>query len=171
MSGLDRERLQRAVALVNKELLAAIGPEGHWVGELSSSALSTASAVTALAVVQRESHTTHHAPRLTSGLEWLAQHQNSDGGWGDTVLSLSNLSTTTLCWAAFGAVPGADEKFSATVRRAEQWMARRIASQAPSPHDEGVGRGAIQRSSDVLTGASSPPSDGGEGETLATIDT
>jgi squalene-hopene/tetraprenyl-beta-curcumene cyclase len=175
MSGLDRERLQRAVAHANKELLAAIGPDGHWVGELSSSALSTATAVTALAVVQRESHTAHHAARLNSGLAWLAQHQNSDGGWGDTVLSLSNLSTTTLCWAAFGAVPGADEKFSATVRRAEKWMARRIASQAPSPHDEGVGRGAIQRSSDLLASASSPqpspPSDGGEGVLSARIDT
>ena len=175
MSGLDRERLQRAVAHVNKELLAAIGPDGHWVGELSSSALSTATAVTALAVVQRESRTTHHAPRLASGLQWLAQHQNSDGGWGDTVLSLSNLSTTTLCWAAFGAVPGADEKFSATVRAAEKWMARRIAAQAPSPHDEGVGRGAAQRSPDFLMGASSPrpspPSDGGEGAASARFGT
>ena len=148
MSGLDRERLQRAVARVNKELLAAIGPDGHWVGELSSSALSTATAVTALAVVQRESRTTHHAPRLASGLEWLAQHQNSDGGWGDTVLSLSNLSTTTLCWAAFGAVAGADEKFFAAVRRAEKWMARKIATQ-DRPH---------------LTPAFSPPSGSGEGE-------
>ena len=179
MSGLDRERLQRAVAHVNKELLAAIGPDGHWVGELSSSALSTAAAVTALAVVDRESRTTHHASRITSGLNWLAAHQNKDGGWGDTVLSLSNLSTTTLCWAAFGAVPGADEKFSATVRAAEQWMTLRIAAQAPSPHDQGVGRGlgrgAVQRSSDFLMSASSPrpspPSDGGEGEPLARFGT
>ena len=78
MSGLDRERLQRAVAHVNKELLDVIGPDGHWVGELSSSALSTATAVTALAVVQRESCTTHHGPQLTSGLEWLARHQSRD---------------------------------------------------------------------------------------------
>ena len=42
MSVLDRERLHRAVTRVNQELLAAIGPDGHWVGELSSSALSTA---------------------------------------------------------------------------------------------------------------------------------
>jgi squalene-hopene/tetraprenyl-beta-curcumene cyclase len=155
MSGLDRERLHRAVERVNRELIAAIGPDGHWVGELSSSALSTATAVTALAVVQRESHTAHHAARLTSGLEWLAQHQNSDGGWGDTVLSLSNLSTTTLCWAAFGVVPRADEKFSATVHTAEKWIARRIAT-SDLPH---------------LTPALSPPAGSGEGEKPGAIDT
>ena len=110
MSALDRERLNRAVARVNEELLAAIGLDGHWVGELSSSALSTATAVTALSLVQREQGHTHHASRITNGLDWLARNQNTDGGWGDTTLSLSNLSTTTLCWAAFGAVPGAGTK-------------------------------------------------------------
>jgi len=159
MSGLDRERLQRAVAHVNKELLAAIGPNGHWVGELSSSALSTATAVTALAVVERESRTTHHAPRTTSGLEWLAQHQNHDGGWGDTVLSLSNLSTTTLCWAAFGAAPGADEKFSSTVRRAEKWVADRVAAQG-RPHLTP----AKDESSFTRGFAHGPPAGSGEGE-------
>ena len=107
MSVLDRERLHRAVTRVNQELLAAIGPDGHWVGELSSSALSTATAVTALAVVERQSQISNHPSHIESGLRWLAAHQNADGGWGDTILSLSNLSTTTLCWAAFGAVPGA----------------------------------------------------------------
>ena len=111
--------------------MAARSPEGHWVGELSSSALSTATAVTALAVVHRESRTTHHASRITSGLDWLAQHQNSDGGWGDTVLSLSNLSTTTLCWAAFGAVPGAEEKHHASVNRAEAWLTKHAGGLTP----------------------------------------
>ena len=154
MSGLDRERLQRAVERVNQELLAAIGPDSHWVGELSSSALSTATAVTALAVVQRESRITNYESRITSGLRWLAARQNSDGGWGDTVLSLSNLSTTTLCWAAFGVVKGADEKFSATVQRAERWIAQRIAA-TNRPH---------------LTPALSPPGGSGEGETPGAID-
>ncbi len=128
MSALVQERLNRAVARVNQELLAALGPDGHWVGELSSSALSTATAVTALSLVQREQGHTHHASHITGGLDWLAQHQNADGGWGDTTLSLSNLSTTTLCWAAFGAAPGADEAYSATVRRAEKWITHRVAA-------------------------------------------
>ena len=154
MSALDRERLNRAVARVNQELLAALGPDGHWVGELSSSALSTATAVTALSLVQRESQVANCQSQIDSGLLWLAQNQNADGGWGDTELSLSNLSTTTLCWAAFGAVPGAEEKFAATVRAAGRWIAQRITAQ-DLPH---------------LTPALSPPGNG-EGEAPAAIDT
>ena len=33
---------------------------------------------------------------LHGGLKWLAEHQNNDGGWGDTVLSISNISTSML---------------------------------------------------------------------------
>ena len=131
MSTLDRERLNRAVSVVNEHLLAARGRDGHWVGELSSSALSTATAVTALAVVQRESQVTDFRSQIASGLDWLAQNQNADGGWGDTTLSLSNLSTTTLCWAAFGAVPGADERFRSTVLKAERWIAKQAGGLAP----------------------------------------
>jgi squalene-hopene/tetraprenyl-beta-curcumene cyclase len=145
MSALDRERLNRAVARVNQELLAAIGPDGYWVGELSSSALSTATAVTALALVQRESQTSNHQSEIESGLAWLARNQNSDGGWGDTVLSLSNLSTTTLCWAAFGAVPGAGGKFASIVCAAEKWIVGRIAATA------GSGEGGAPASIDTDT--------------------
>ncbi len=114
-----------------EELLAALGPDGHWVGELSSSALSTATAVTALSLVQREQGHTHHTERIARGLDWLAQNQNTDGGWGDTTLSLSNLSTTTLCWAAFGAAPGADDRFRSTVQKAEAWLIERAGGLAP----------------------------------------
>lgn len=125
---LDRARLERALAKTRTALLAERGAHGHWEGELSSSALSTATAVAALELWQR------HARELSavrgqqsvigSGLRWLAGHQNADGGWGDTVLSFSNISTTALCWAAFGAVPGADAKWPETVRRAEAWLAK-----------------------------------------------
>lgn len=131
MSALDRERLRRAVARVNQELLAALGPDGHWVGELSSSALSTATAVVAFSLVRRESQISDHRSQIASGLDWLAQHQNADGGWGDTTLSLSNLSTTTLCWAAFGAVPGVEEQFCATVHKAEAWIVEHAGGLAP----------------------------------------
>ena len=108
-------------------LLAERGPHGHWEGELSSSALSTATAVTALELWQR--HAKERAagsaqqPAIEAGLKWLAEHQNADGGWGDTTLSFSNISTTALCWAAFGAVPGAEAKWPEVVRRAEEWLA------------------------------------------------
>ncbi len=115
-------RLCAALARATNELLAARAPEGHWVGELSSSALSTATAVTALAVVQRESQSSKLKAQIDAGLAWLAQHANPDGGWGDTDRSLSNLSTTTLCWAAFGAVPGAEKQFASTVAHAGRWL-------------------------------------------------
>jgi squalene-hopene/tetraprenyl-beta-curcumene cyclase len=59
---------------------------------------------------------------MARGLAWLASHANADGGWGDTIKSFSNLSTTTLCWAAFGVVPGADEKYCSVVANAERWL-------------------------------------------------
>jgi len=124
-------RLQNALGLARKELLAARTPEGHWNGELSSSALSTATAICALTLVDRESRTANHESRICRGLDWLARHVNADGGWGDTILSLSNISTTTLCWAAFGVVSGADEKYRAVVTGAEKWLAERAGGITP----------------------------------------
>ena len=124
---LDRARLQRALEKTRAALLAERGPHGHWEGELSSSALSTATAVTALELWQRHakerSAVSGQQPAIEAGLKWLAEHQNADGGWGDTTLSFSNISTTALCWAAFGAVPGAEAKWPEVVRRAEEWLA------------------------------------------------
>src|SRR5947209_3179957 len=125
---IDIERLRGAYEKVRDELLAARTPAGHWVGELSSSALSTATAVAALATVervQRQLDIRHSELRaqIERGLHWLAAQSNADGGWGDTTLSLSNLSTTVLGWAAFGAADGANERYRDTVGRAEQWIA------------------------------------------------
>lgn len=79
-------------------LLAELSTAGHWVGELSSSALSTATAVMALRQV--ENHSSHRFPRLIAeGVHWLLAHQNPDGGWGDTIRSHSNISTTMLVHA------------------------------------------------------------------------
>jgi squalene-hopene/tetraprenyl-beta-curcumene cyclase len=71
---------------------------GHWEGALSPSALSTATAITALALIDREGH----AARIARGVRWLEETQNADGGHGDTTMSFSNVSTTVLVWAALG---------------------------------------------------------------------
>jgi len=131
-----QSRLRSALAKATETLLVERNAAGHWEGELSSSALSTATAVAALAIVLKhstasESEVSNFKSQIGAGLKWLAAHANSDGGWGDTTKSLSNISTTTLCWAAFGAVPGADVKFSAAVNRAEQWLTQRAGSVAP----------------------------------------
>jgi squalene-hopene/tetraprenyl-beta-curcumene cyclase len=102
MSAIDPDRLERAYQAARAALLAERTPEGHWVGELSTSALSTAVAVSALSLVQK--NTSAHGSfdaLIAGGLRWLVEHQNADGGWGDTVKSFSNISTTMLCRAAF----------------------------------------------------------------------
>src|SRR6266853_768104 len=115
-------RVRAALERATNELLAARTPDGHWEGELSSSALSTATAVIALAVTQRECRTQNPpSDEISNGLAWLAKHANADGGGGDTIHSLSNISTTALCWAAFGAITGAGEQYKSIVTHAEQW--------------------------------------------------
>lgn len=96
------ERLEAAYQTALAALLAERTPEGHWVGELSTSALSTATAVSALALVQKHGSPRHQIDGLIlGGMQWLVRNQNADGGWGDTVRSISNISTSMLCRAAF----------------------------------------------------------------------
>src|SRR5262245_36200509 len=94
---IDPTRLRAAYQMVRDTLLAQRNPEGYWEGELSSSALSTATAVSALALVGRSEDLSPEWDSLIErGLRWLVEHQNEDGGWGDTVKSVSNISTTML---------------------------------------------------------------------------
>lgn len=109
---IDGDRLNRGCEVAIQTLLAQRTPAGYWVGELSTSALSTATAVMALLQVAKARHTrspqSAAAPgeqrSLTSliegGIAWLLSHQNPDGGWGDTTKSFSNISTTMLCHAS-----------------------------------------------------------------------
>jgi squalene-hopene/tetraprenyl-beta-curcumene cyclase len=108
------ERLRRCYELAAKTLLDEATTGGHWEGELSASPLSTATAVTALELVGRQQveRTTEFEPLIQGGLQWLIDHQNEDGGWGDTILSHSNISTTTLAYASFHLI-------SSVVNRAE----------------------------------------------------
>jgi squalene-hopene/tetraprenyl-beta-curcumene cyclase len=112
MPAQARELLEQA----RSALLAQRHVHGHWVGELSSSALSTATAVFAFHL----SGDTALSAAIDSGLRWLIDHQNKDGGWGDTVKSHSNLSTTALVWAVLG-IPQASV-FDEAPRRAEAWI-------------------------------------------------
>ena len=63
------------------------------------------------------------------GLEWLAKNANGDGGWGDTTRSFSNLSTTALCWSAFG-LAGGDERYPEVVAAAERWIVQNAGNTA-----------------------------------------
>ena len=127
---LDPARLDAALATARAALLAERHAEGHWEGELSSSALSTAVAVGALHHIQTATDADHTA-LIRGGLQWLADHANEDGGWGDTTKSLSNISTTTLCWATLHAVPGAAEQHVDTIAAAEQWLTQTAGGATP----------------------------------------
>ncbi|MFO0863206.1 MAG: prenyltransferase/squalene oxidase repeat-containing protein [Gemmataceae bacterium] len=132
--------LEAAYQRVRSALLAERTAVGHWVGELSSSALSTATAIMALAQVQRALGDERFAPLIAGGLRWLIAHQNADGGWGDTVLSFSNISTTMLCRAALhltGAVVRGELATLESLRRAEAWLGERYGN-TPSELSEAV---------------------------------
>ncbi len=134
------DRVGAALDAATAALLAEMGAAGHWSGELSSSALSTATAVVALALVDRE----RHGDLIGGGLGWLATHVNADGGWGDTTRSQSNISTTALCWAAFGTAE-ADEEYREVVAGAEGWLAAAPGSAPVAGAGRGVLAAAIAR--------------------------
>ncbi|HVY71865.1 MAG TPA: prenyltransferase/squalene oxidase repeat-containing protein [Verrucomicrobiae bacterium] len=132
------ERVQAATRLATRRLLAE-RVDGHWAGGLSSSALSTATAVFALSAIDRATGGNRFQLPVQAGLKWLAHHINCDGGWGDTIRSFSNISTTALVWAAFGAA-GADAENPEVVHGAGRWLARRAGSLAPDDLAEAITR-------------------------------
>lgn len=114
---IDSTAFQDILAKTRHRLLQARDKNGVWQGALSSSALATATAVTALAVLDpRKYHSL-----IENGLTWLTRHVNPDGGWGDSVTSSSNISTTVLVWSAFAAA-GEEEKYQDVIRAAESWI-------------------------------------------------
>ena len=128
---MDDPRVALAYAKAREDLLSERGPQGHWRGELASSPLATATAVSALSIVQRYAvdvlkadddpneatccdgclSPRRLADQIIAGVEYLIRTQNEDGGWGDTDRSLSNIATTMLVRAAFHltAVPSGHE--------------------------------------------------------------
>lgn len=131
---VDSDRLSAAYETARCDLLAECDASGHWTGRLASSALSTATAISALALVERHSPTTSQglfadekrreylSQVIIGGLHWLVRHQNEDGGWGDTDKSTSNIATTMLVRAAFAltCVPRDAEEL---LERADQYIA------------------------------------------------
>lgn len=87
-----RVRLKTLTEILVKEQ----NEEGFWSGKLSSSALSTATSIVALKIKGSPDDSSN----VKSGLNWLYLNINSDGGFGDTPESESNVSTSLLSYAA-----------------------------------------------------------------------
>lgn len=127
---------------VRRQLLELRMVAGHWEGELSSSALSTATASFALWLYARSTADEAGAAAMrlsAAGIRWLASNQNADGGWGDTTKSRSNISTTALCWAALGAA-GGDVDVERAVAHAAAWLTAAAGSTQPAALSDAIAR-------------------------------
>lgn len=117
----DDDRLARAFQITRDALLSQREPAGHWTGELSTSALSTATAVAALAILRTRKQHADFSRLIDGGAAWLVAHQNDDGGWGDTDLSISNISTSMLVRAALQLV-GVAAVPTSTIEKLERYL-------------------------------------------------
>lgn len=104
----------------------------HWDGHLASSALSTGTAVLALHLAASARPNADDLKRAAGdGAAWLAAHQHGDGGWGDTVRSRSNISTTAVVWAALSAAAPQDVRAARAVANAARWLEHAAGGNSP----------------------------------------
>ncbi|MGI9474965.1 MAG: prenyltransferase/squalene oxidase repeat-containing protein [Rubripirellula sp.] len=120
---MNQPLLQRTRATLDRlrqELIDERGDERHWTGTLSPSALSTATAVSAMSAVVLHTTESPPDPRLMSciekGIAYLSGQQNDDGGYGDTDRSHSNIATSYLVLAATSLAQQATDTSSETER-------------------------------------------------------
>ncbi len=130
LDDVSTQRLIAAERIACEGLLEQRVEAGTWVGQLSTSALSTATATLAIDLYVRSGGRGEGLRRLVeAGRDWLLGHQNDDGGWGDTELSFSNISTTMLAHATLTAVAApeagaAAEQRTLVLERAERYIER-----------------------------------------------
>jgi prenyltransferase beta subunit len=105
---------------LSEKLLAERNASGFWTGELSSSALSTAVAIVAL----KSGGLVSDKEKIKEGFDWICRNVNADGGFGDTPGSVSNVSTTLLCYAAV-MFCRPDENGSDVIDSIRKWLGSR----------------------------------------------
>ena len=112
---------------IASSLTHSFSEDGCWEGKLSDSALSTATGIFALAQADQ----LLYREQIALGVRWLKDYQNTDGGWGDTPSSKSNLSTTLLCWSTLSFLAGFDYECADTLVKAETWITDEIGDLKP----------------------------------------
>ena len=109
---------------MKKMLISQLNNKGYWEGELSSSALSTATAIFALYTY----NPTDNILEIKRGLKWLDDNINDDGGYGDTPDSYSNLTTTIIVWSLFGLIDNDFYDCKNINKQTEKYLAKHIYS-------------------------------------------
>ena len=131
VDGAQNLGLRGALDALCDRLVQSMHPDGFWEGLLSASALSTATAISALSLAKAGSD----GPRIAAGVAWLVEHQNHDHGWGDTTDSPNNLATTLLAVAALKLAAAAgvgDGRTASAMAAAHEYL---VARDAGNPHD------------------------------------
>ncbi len=136
---MSKERLERAIDRLRCDLVKLKGSSDHWAGALSTSALSTATAISALSISRDQfakrgwpidwgANCKTESPAIWDrlierGSDWLSRAQNADGGFGDTDRSLSNIATTLLVLAAWQ-LAGHNGRYSDQISRGWSYVER-----------------------------------------------
>lgn len=119
--------IDRAIEHLVRTLVERRTAGDHWEGRLASSALSTGTAILALhlSVARGYSRTSVEVGAcIDGGAAWLIESQNEDGGWGDTIRSRTNISTTAIVWAALSTLPAGGARLATAITRAADWLER-----------------------------------------------
>lgn len=125
--------LGSAASIARRDLLAEANDRGYFEGCLSSSALATATAVSALTLFDRHATDSGEETRklklagrslVERAISWLLAEQNRDGGWGDCPDARSNISTAMLVRSAFE-IAGKVDEHRAAMDRAEAFVQER----------------------------------------------
>ena len=103
---MKTEQINEMINALSEDLLRRRSANGLWRGKLSSSAISTAVAVFALYMVDKEKYRAY----IQNGAAWLHHTMLPEGAWGDTVESPPNMTATLLSYAALYAVDEPSEK-------------------------------------------------------------
>jgi squalene-hopene/tetraprenyl-beta-curcumene cyclase len=117
---MDKQHIENQFKSISEILIKEMNPDGFWTGQLSSSALATAVSIVAFKLISNK----QYDERINKGLKWLVNHINSDGGFGDTPESESNLSTTLLSYSAIRFCGNANINCTEIIGKIESYLSK-----------------------------------------------